>query len=82
MAAMLHWHASTALGLLLTGRARPLCASVGLFPDSTFRRGYSAAMDRLFGEVGHVARITAAHLIGAMLRRNLPAEERSHAEVL
>lgn len=64
---MTHWQASSALGLLLTGRWRPLCSIVHGLPDSRFRRGFVAAMDRLF-EPGHCRRISDTYAIGAAVR--------------
>ena len=64
---MTHWRASVLLCALLTGRAMPLCAWVGLMPDSRARRAYCRAMDRVF-EPGHVARITAAWAVGDHIR--------------
>ena len=64
---MTHWQASSALGLLLTGRWRPVCAWVHGLPDSRFRRGFVAAMDRLF-EPGHCRRISDTYAIGAAVR--------------
>ena len=69
---MTHWQASSALGLLLTGRWRPVCAWVHGLPDSRFRRGFVAAMDRLF-EPGHCRRIHDTWLIGAAVRAYEPA---------
>ena len=72
---MTHWRASVLLCALLTGRAMPLCAWVGLMPDSRARRAYCRAMDRVF-EPGHVARITAAWAVGDHMRRSkLPGPE-------
>ena len=72
---MTHWRASVLLCALLTGRAMPLCAWVGLMPDSRVRRAYCRAMDRVF-EPGHVARITAAWAVGDHMRRSkLPGPE-------
>lgn len=64
---MSHWRASVVLCVLLTGRAMPLCALVGLMPDSRARRGYCRAMERAF-EPRHVERITAAWIVGSALR--------------
>ena len=69
---MTHWQASSALGLLLTGRWRPVCAWVHGLPDSAFRRAFVAAMDRLF-EPGHCRRIHDTWLIGAAVRAYEPA---------
>ena len=69
---MTHWRASSLAGLLLTGRWRPLCSIVHGLPDSRFRRGFVAAMDRLF-EPGHCRRIHDTWLIGAAVRGFDPA---------
>ena len=69
---MTHWRASSLAGLLLTGRWRPLCSIVHGLPDSRFRRGFVAAMDRLF-EPGHCRRIHDTWLIGAAVRGYEPA---------
>ena len=72
---MIYWRASAALGALLTLRFRPLCAWVGMMPDSRGRRAYCRAMERLFREPRHVERITFAFLLGDLLRRaSLPPE--------
>ena len=64
---MTHWRASSLAGLLLTGRWRPLCSIAHGLPDSRFRRGFVAAMDRLF-EPGHCRRIHDTWLIGTAVR--------------
>jgi len=64
---MSHWRASVVLCVLLTGRAMPLCALVGLMPDSCARRAYCRAMEAVF-EPRHVERITAVWLVGSALR--------------
>ena len=43
-----HWRVSSLAGMALTGRFKPVCAIVHAMPDSRFRRGFVAAMDRLF----------------------------------
>lgn len=45
---MVHWRASVLICALLTGRAMPLCALIGLMPDSCARRAYCRAMGRVF----------------------------------
>lgn len=65
---MVHWRASVLICALLTGRAMPLCAWVGLLPDGRARRAYCRAMERAF-EPRHVERITAVWLVGSALRR-------------
>ena len=69
---MTHWRASSLAGLLLTGRWRPVCAWVHGLPDSRFRRGFVAAMDRLFYP-GHCQRVAATYAIGAAVRGFEPA---------
>ena len=64
---MTHWQASSALGLVLTGRYRPVCAWVYGLPDSAFRRAFVAAMDRAF-EPGHCRRVADTYAIGAAVR--------------
>lgn len=68
---MLHWHASTALGLLLTGRPRPVCAIVYGWPDCAARRAFMRWADRAFGEAGHCRRIAAIYEIGRAIRRSV-----------
>lgn len=64
---MTHWQASSALGLLLTGRYKPVCAVIHGLPDSRFRRAFVAAMDRAF-EPGHCQRVADTYAIGAAVR--------------
>lgn len=66
---MLHWHASSLAGLVMTGRYRPVCAAVALAPDCMAKRAFERAMERAFGEPGHVCRVGATWLIGDALRR-------------
>lgn len=69
---MNHWRASSLAGLLLTGRWRPLCSIVHGLPDSRFRRGFVAAMDRVF-EKGHCQRVADTWAIGDAVRGYEPA---------
>lgn len=61
---MMHWHASAALGLVLTGRPIPVCALVYAAPDCAARRAFLRAMDRAFGETAHCRRIWLTYRIG------------------
>lgn len=63
-----HWHASAALGLVLTGRYRPLCAAVYAAPDCLPRRMFLRAMDRAFGEPDHARRVWLIYEIGRAIR--------------
>ncbi len=65
---MLPWHASAALGLVLTGRPIPLCALVHRAPDCRARRAFSRAMDRAFREPEHLRRVHDTWDIGWALR--------------
>ena len=65
---MNHWQASSAAGLLLTGRWRPVCAWVHGLPDSAFRRGFIRATDWWFGETDHARRVADTYAIGAAER--------------
>ena len=69
---MNHWQASSLAGVVLTGRYKPLCATVHGLPDSRFRRTFIAAMDRLF-EPGHCRRVADTYAIGAAVRGFDPA---------
>ena len=64
----MHWHLSSFVGLLLTGRYEPVCSIVWRLPDCAARRTFGRAMDRLF-ESGHCRRVRATWLLGGMLRR-------------
>lgn len=61
---MIHWHASSLAGLILTGRYRPICAAVHAAPDCRARRAFSRAMDRAFGEPDHCRRIALTYHLG------------------
>lgn len=65
---MLHWWLSSAAGLVLTGRYRPLCALVHRAPDCRARRAFSRAMDRAFREPEHLRRVHDTWSIGWALR--------------
>lgn len=65
---MFHWQASSILCFLLTGKYKPLCASVHSMNDSVFRRSFIEVMDMLFSEVDHTRRVYATWLIGDLLR--------------
>lgn len=66
---MWHWWASAALGLALTGRPVPLCAIVGLLPDTRLRRAYGRAVAWAFREPRHMERVTATYALTDLLRR-------------
>ena len=65
---MIHWWASSTLGLILTGRPVPLCALVHRAPDCRARRAFSRAMDRAFREPDHLRRVHDTWAIGWALR--------------
>lgn len=65
---MHHWRASSVVGLLLTGRYRPLCAAVYAAPDCLPRRLFLRAMDRVFGEPDHARRVWLTYIVGRALR--------------
>lgn len=65
---MIHWRASSALGLLLTGRHRPVCAAVYAAPDCAARRAFCRAVGWWFGEPDHARRIALTYVIGRALR--------------
>ena len=69
---MSHWQVSSLAGVVLTGRYKPLCATVHGLPDSRFRRAFIAAMDRWF-EPGHCQRVADTYAIGAAVRGFDPA---------
>lgn len=65
---MLHWHVSSALGLILTGQHRPICAAVYAAPDCRARRVFMWAMDRAFAERDHCRRVALTYQIGRAIR--------------
>lgn len=65
---MTHWIASSALGVVLTLRYRPVCAAVALAPDCAAKRLFCRAMDQAFREQEHTRRIALTYEIGAALR--------------
>ncbi|SEN51575.1 hypothetical protein SAMN04489859_1008134 [Paracoccus alcaliphilus] len=65
---MLHWRVSSAIGLLLTGRARPVCAIVYAAPDCAARRAFLRLMDMAFGERDHCRRIWLTERISRAIR--------------
>lgn len=65
---MLHWHASSCLGLLLTGRYRPVCAAVYAAPDCMARRAFLRLMDLAFAEKNHCRKIALIYRTGRALR--------------
>ena len=65
---MWHWRLSSSLGLLLTGRYKPVCAIVYGLPDCAARRAFLRLMDRAFGEGDHCRRIALTYRMGRLLR--------------
>lgn len=65
---MTHWFASSVIGVVLTGRFRPICAAVALAPECWGKRVFSRAMDRAFCEPGHARRVWMTYQIGRALR--------------
>lgn len=65
---MMHWRASSAIGLLLTGRARPVCAIVYTVPDCAARRAFLRIMDVAFAETDHCRRIWLTDQITRAIR--------------
>ena len=65
---MWHWRLSSSLGLLLTGRYKPVCAIVYGLPDCAARRAFLRLMDIAFGEAHHCRRIWMTHRVGRAIR--------------
>ena len=65
---MLHWRVSSALGLLMTGRYRPVCAVVYAARDCAARRGFLRFMDALFDERDHCRRIWLTDQVSRAIR--------------
>ena len=65
---MLHWRVSSALGLLLTGRYRPVCAVVYAARDCAARRAFLRLMDALFDEPAHCRRIWLTEQVSRSIR--------------
>lgn len=65
---MLHWHLSSSLGLLLTGRYQPVCAIVYGLPDCAARREFLRLMDLAFSESQHCRRIWLTYRLGRAIR--------------
>lgn len=65
---MWHWRLSSSLGLLLTGRYKPVCAIVYGLPDCAARRAFLQLMDRAFGESQHCRRIWLTYRLGRAIR--------------
>ena len=65
---MIHWHTSSALGLILTGRYRPVCSIVHGLPACRPRTAFARHMDAVFREDRHCGRIHDTWLIGRLLR--------------
>lgn len=57
MTTRLHWHASSAIGWLLTGQWRPVCSIIWDVPVPPLQERFRREMDRRFAEVDHCARI-------------------------
>ena len=64
----MHWHISSALGLMLFGQFKPVCAIAYAAPDCRARRAFSRAMDRVFRETDHLRRVHDTWAIGWALR--------------
>lgn len=69
---MWHWRCSSAAGMILTGRYRPLCAWVYGLPDSAFRRAFLRGADRWFAETDHCARIARTYALCRAVRGYAP----------
>lgn len=65
---MLHWHVSSCLGFVLTGRFRPVCSIVWGLPDCRPRTAFARRMNATFCEDRHCGRIHDTYVICAMLR--------------
>lgn len=65
---MLHWHVSSCLGFVLTGRFRPVCSISQSLPPCHARRAFEAHMDRAFSETGHCRRIHDTYVLARLLR--------------
>lgn len=65
---MWHWRLSSSLGLLLTGRFKPVCAIVYGLPDCAARRAFLQLMDRVFAERDHCRRVALTYRVGRLLR--------------
>lgn len=65
---MLHWTLSSSLGLLLTGRYRPLCSIAYEARDCAARRAFLRAADWLFRESDHCRRVALTYRVGRLLR--------------
>ena len=63
-----HWALSSAAGLLLTGRYRPLCSVVYEAPNCSARSAFLRAADWLFAEERHCQRIACTYRLGRTLR--------------
>lgn len=65
---MLHWHASSLAGFLLTGTYRPVCSLSQSLPPCRVRSAFEARMDRVFGEIEHCRRIHDIYTVARLLR--------------
>ena len=63
----MHWTASSCLGLLLTGRYKPVCAIAYEARDCAARRAFLLAMDRVF-EADHCRIVWATWAVGNAIR--------------
>ena len=65
---MWHWRLSSSLGLLLSGRFKPVCAIVYGLPDCAARRAFLRLMDRVFAESQHCRKIWTTYHLGRAIR--------------
>lgn len=62
-----HWHASSALGLLICWQYRPVCSLVYAGPDCAARRAFFRWADWYFNEPRHCRRMHLIWLAGRNL---------------